>query len=82
MRNFSLIRPPNRLAVYGGLGEFRKNPAEPGWLLLNEAAPVDPRGLRRKTRTESELLGVQFARFLGVGGSMHCPPLAIVRPPN
>jgi hypothetical protein len=24
MRNFSLIRPPNHLAVYGGLGEFPK----------------------------------------------------------
>jgi hypothetical protein len=24
MRSFSLIRPPNHLAIYGGLGEFPK----------------------------------------------------------
>jgi hypothetical protein len=34
MREFSLICPPIDLAVYGGLGEFPKNPAEPADLLF------------------------------------------------
>ncbi|HEV3082872.1 MAG TPA: hypothetical protein VGY66_24015, partial [Gemmataceae bacterium] len=30
---------------------------------MNEAAPVDPRGLGRKTRTKTEILGAQFAIY-------------------